>query len=281
MVGMGMMMNRVIGWSALLAMTTPTPLAAQVAGAPAPAPADASASMPASSPGYVLGDGDVVEVTVLASADYKARVAVEPDGTVVLPLIGRVVARGQSLTALRDTVSKRLTAGGYFVRPEVSVLLVTASSRFATVLGEVSTPGIIPLDRSYRLSEIVARAGGIKGVGADTVTLTTADGQSRDYQLSALATAAGSADPVVGAGDKVFVAPAKTFYIYGQVNQPGTYPIDADLTIRRALARGGGLTALGSEGKVKLFRGDTQVKKVSLDQKVEPGDTIVVGERFF
>lgn len=250
----------------------------------APGQAVTTSAPPAAAPvsaGYVLGPGDTIDVLVAGSPDYKPRVTIEPDGTAVLPLVGRVGAAGQSLTAFRGTVASRLVSGGFFIHPEVSVTLVTATSRFATVLGEVGTPGLVPLDREYHLAELIARAGGIKGVGVDAITLTSADGTSRTFSMHALATAAGAGDPVVRAGDKVFVAPALVFYVSGAVMTPGTFPLDAaGLTVRQALGRAGGVSAIGSAKKVKLIRGNREVK-ADLNDKVQPGDTLTVGERFF
>jgi polysaccharide export outer membrane protein len=81
--------------------------------------------------------------------------------------------------------------------------------------------------------------------------------------------------------DKIFVAPPKTFHIYGQVNAPGSYPISHNMTIQMALARSGGLTALGSEKQIKLTRGDQEIKKPKLSEQIRPDDVLVVGERFF
>lgn len=263
------------GWLALL--TFAAPLAAQMPVAPV-APAAPQVSLV---DGYVLGPGDILEVSVLGREDFKPRVQVQTDGTIALPLIGTVVARNRTVLGLRDQIRQQLVGGGYFAKPEISIFIVTYASRYVTVLGEVGTPGVVPVDRVYRLSEIIARAGGVRSVGADTVTLTTEAGQSRELSINAIATGVGGEDPVVNPGDKVFVAPAKTFYIYGQVSAPGIYPIDPELSIRRALARGGGLTALGSEKRIELFRDGKKFKKVDLDEKIRPGDTIVVGERFF
>jgi len=270
---MGECMNKLCLALGVLATAIAVPAAAvgQAADTASPTP-------PAPVEGYILGPGDVIEVTIADSPDYKGHAPIEADGTVVLPLIGRVTAANLSLTRFRGDIRDLLIKGGYFVRPEVSVVLVTAASRYATVLGEVGSPGVVALDRVYHLSEVIARVGGTKS--ADTVTLTSPSGQSKDYSLSAIATAAGDGDPVVEPGAKIFVAAAKTFYIYGQVAQPGTFPIDPGLTVRQAIARGGGLTQLGSERKVKLFRANREMK-ASLDEKILPGDTVVVGERFF
>ena len=89
-------------------------------------------------------------------------------------------------------------------------------------------------------------------------------------------------DPVVRAGDKIYVPAAELFYIYGQVNAPGVYPIKGagPMTVRKALARGGGLGVSGSTGKIKLFR-DGEELKVKLDDVIRAGDVVVVGERTF
>jgi polysaccharide biosynthesis/export protein len=244
-----------------------------------PIAASAQQSPISLSGGYVLGPSDVIEVSVLGRDDYKTRVQVQADGTIALPLIGTVTAANVTVTQLRDEVKRRLIAGGFFSKPEVSVTLTSGVSRYVVVLGEVGSPGVLPIEREYRLSEIVARAGGLRGAGVDIVTLTPPGGTPSEYSIQAIATGA-AADPAVDAGAKVFVAPAKLFYIYGQIGNPGSYAIDSGMTVRRALARGGGLTSIGSENKVKLYRGDS-VFKAKLDEPLQPGDTVVVGERFF
>jgi polysaccharide export outer membrane protein len=243
------------------------------------APASAAPTSPVSA-GYVLGAGDTVEVGVLDASEYKASVKIEQDGTVVLPLVGRVTAAGQSITQFRDSLRTRLISGGFFVKPEVSVTLVSATSRYATVLGEVGSPGLVPLDRDYHLSEIVARVGGLKGAGIDIITVTTADGTANTYSMRAAATGGGNADPLIKPGDKVFVAPPQVFYISGEVTTAGVYPVEAGMTVRQALARAGGLTATGSKRKVTLVRGNKEYK-IDLDEKIQSNDTISVGQRFF
>ena len=53
------------------------------------------------------------------------------------------------------------------------------------------------------------------------------------------------------------------------------------MTIRMAIARGGGVTENGSEKKVTLVRDGKEIKKVSLDDPVKVGDIIKIGERLF
>lgn len=230
-------------------------------------------------PPYVLGVGDVVETAVIGRTDFNAKTPVQEDGTVSLPFVGAVPAAGRSLLQLRDDLRARLMRGNILSDPVVTVSVATFASRYVTVLGQVNHPGVVPMDRAYRLSEIVARAGGANAA-ADTVVLTRPDGSSQSVSLRTIAAAPVSQDPPVDAGDKVFVAPPAAFYIYGAVNTPGVFPIERPMTVQMALARGGGLTALGSTKRVKLVRAGTEVK-VGLTEELRPDDVLIIGERFF
>lgn len=229
---------------------------------------------------YALGPGDVIDTAVLGRTDFTARVQVQEDGTVELPFIGTVPAGGRTVLQLRDDLRARLVDGGYLEKPAVSVTVATFASRHVTVLGQVNQPGVVPIDRAYRLSEIVARAGGASDQASDAILLTRPDGSTRALSLREIATTPLGGDPEVASGDKVFVAPPPAFYIYGAVNAPGSYALGRQMTVRMALARGGGLTALGSAKRVKLVREGAETK-ASLDEALRPDDVLVIGERFF
>lgn len=53
------------------------------------------------------------------------------------------------------------------------------------------------------------------------------------------------------------------------------------MTVRQAIARGGGLTQLGTEKRIKLIRGGQEMKGVALEMPVTAEDVVVVGERYF
>lgn len=253
-------------------------------GVAAPAPVAAAApetSTVTLSDGYVLGVGDVVEVTVLGREEFRSRVQVQTDGTIALPFISSVNAANRTVLQLRDEVQQRLVAGGFYAAPVVAVNMVTYASRYVVVLGEVATPGLVPIDRSYRMSEIMARVGGIRPTGSQDIILRRATGEEIKLNMLAIATGGPEQDPVANPGDKIFVAKAEAYYIYGQVAAPGAYPVEADMTLRMALARGGGLTSLGSEKRIKVIRNGVEMKRFPLGDKIRPDDVVVVGERYF
>ncbi len=247
----------------------------------AEAPASAAPAIPAADRTYILGPADVLEVDVLGREDYRTRARIGEDGTIQLPYLGSVTAANKTITQLANDVAAALEKGGFFAHPILSIEIVSYASRYVTVLGEVGTPGLIPVDRPYRLSEILARVGGVKDDGADYVVLRSDTGQPRQLSISALATGDPAQDPFVSPGDKIFAPKADIFYISGQVKSPGAYAVVPGMTVRMAIARGGGLTDEGSEGKVKVTRPGQRSESGKLEAKVEPGDVIVIGERLF
>lgn len=238
------------------------------------APASALAS-------YVLGPDDVIEVSVLGRTDFTTRGRISADGTIQLPYLGVVTAGKKTARELTDGVAQSLEAGGYFAKPIVKVDIVSYASRYIVVLGDVRTPGLVPIDRSYRLSEIIARVGGVADGGADYVVLRSETGGEQHFKIADLATGDASQDPAVAAGDKVFVPHAELFFISGQVKAPGAFALTSGMTLRMAIGRAGGLTDAGSEGHIKVTRKGRVLPKLKLDDSLEPGDVIVVGEGLF
>ena len=262
---------------------TPTPASTP---SPAPAPKAMSSVAPPSGDAatdqtYILGAADVIEVSVLGRNEYTTRSRIAEDGTIQLQYLGTVQAASRTAAQLSDQVAAGLEKGGYFASPIVRVDIVSYASRYVTVLGAVTTPGLVPVDRAYHLSEIVARVGGIKENGADYIILRPKSGAERRILISTLATGAATDDPFVSPGDKIYSPPADLVYITGQVKSPGAFPIIQDMTVRMGLSRAGGLTDSGSEKKISVTRKGVKLNRVELDSKIEPGDVIVIGERLF
>jgi protein involved in polysaccharide export with SLBB domain len=76
----------------------------------------------------------------------------------------------------------------------------------------------------------------------------------------------------------------RPFYILGEVNKPGNYPFVAGLTVLNAVATASGFTYRANTHRV-FIKGDTEAKEhavtITAATRVQPGDTIRVGERYF
>ena len=76
----------------------------------------------------------------------------------------------------------------------------------------------------------------------------------------------------------------RPFYIYGQVNKPGSYPYVSGMTVRQAIALAGGYTRRASEEPVSITRSAPEELldiEANLKTVVLPGDTIEVFRRLF
>lgn len=265
------------------AHAAPAPKAAAEAPKSAPAAARPGAAPAAENAlqTYILGEADVIEVSVLGRADFDVKGRIGEDGTIRVPYLGAVKAADKTAVQFADELGKALETGGYYAHPIVKVDIMSYGSRYVTVLGQVTTPGLIPVDRAYRLSEIVARVGGVKESGAPYVIFTPLHGQQRHIPIKDLATGDLNGDPYVSPGDKIYAPEAELFYVSGQVKSPGAFGILPDLTFRMALSRAGGVTDSGSDKNIAVTRAGKKLGHVDLDSKVMPGDVILVPERLF
>lgn len=260
-------------------------LSAQTPATQAP-PSSTNATSPpsgiadATSSAYMLGRDDVVEVGLLGQSGFSGRTRVQADGTIQLPLIGKIPVADRTTAEVSEAVRKALVDGQFFTDPVVTVEVVGYASRYVTVLGAVGSPGLIPINRPYRLSEILARVGGVRDGSAEVLVVRSDNGDEKRYAIRDLATGGDTQDPHVRAGDKIYAPMAETFYMSGKVNSPGALTLVGETTVRVAIARAGGLAESGSDKKVTVTRGGKKTK-LGLDDKVEPGDVIEVGERLF
>jgi len=82
----------------------------------------------------------------------------------------------------------------------------------------------------------------------------------------------------------VEVASRRPFYVVGEVQKPGSYPYVTDMNVLNAIATAGGQTYRANMGRFYIKRQvDGQVVRVSATQesRLQPGDTVVVRERYF
>lgn len=76
----------------------------------------------------------------------------------------------------------------------------------------------------------------------------------------------------------------RPFFITGEVRDPGSYPYQPGLTIRRAIALAGGLTERASINRMTIIReaSSSQVpERVEMKDLVMPGDSVTIGQGWF
>ena len=168
------------------------------------------------------------------------------------------------------------------------ILLLKNLGNQVSFLGQVGRPGRFPLETfNTRLSEMLAIAGGIAPSGADVAIVTgVRNGEAfrKEIDISAMFLDKSPQDDIVMAGgDMVFVPKQPMFYIYGEVQRPGSYRVERNMTVRQALVQGGGLTPRGTARGIDVYRRGADGKSigVKLDDPVRPDDVLYMGESLF
>ncbi|MCZ7562784.1 MAG: SLBB domain-containing protein [Burkholderiales bacterium] len=167
--------------------------------------------------------------------------------------------KGVPALALERAIGQRLRDGGFVKQPQVTVVITQFKSIQVSVLGQVNRPGKFYLEQPRsKLSEVLALAGGITQLGHDIVTLVRQEGSAeKRVQVDVhtlLQQGDGTKDVPLANGDVIYVPRYPLFYIYGEVNRPGQYRIERDMTVQQALATGGGPTLRGTQRGMQLTR---------------------------
>ncbi|XZG69470.1 polysaccharide export protein EpsE [Chitinibacteraceae bacterium HSL-7] len=233
---------------------------------------------------YKLGSGDVLRVTVYDHPDLTTEVQVGGDGSIGFPLVGTLNVGGKTSNQAEKSIASALKSGGYIVRPNVNVLVTQYRARRVAVLGEVNQPGRYALDNEANLFDVLAMAGGINASGGDEIQIKRGDGVHQ-YRLSELVTAGQSNPLMVDGGDVVYVPRMQVFYVYGEVNRPGNFRLEPNMTVMQAISVAGGFNPRASKRSILVHRtqadGTVQEVEVKPTDKVADNDTIFVEESLF
>lgn len=241
-------------------------------------------------PDYTLGAGDTIRIQVFQNADLTLETRVSENGSITYPLVGVVQLGGLSIERAEKKIADALASGGFLQKPQVNIVLLQIRGNQVAVLGQVNRPGRFPLETANtRLSDMLAMAGGASAAGDDVaVVVGTRGGQlfRKQIDIPSIFLAEKLQDNIVlQGGDSIYVHRAPVFYVYGQVQRPGSFRVEREMTIMQALALGGGPTARGSEKRLRLHRtapGGTVNQLVpKLTDFIQANDVLFVDESLF
>ena len=235
---------------------------------------------------YRVGPGDLLKISTFGYNDLTADVRVSESGNITFPLIGQVAVEGLSTRDVETRIAQKLAEGNFIAKAQVSVLIAEYQSQRVSVMGQVAKPGQYPLEGSTRVLDLLARAGGISDEhGGDRAVLLRPNGTSQVIDLDALFGGDATQNPVVANGDTINVPRAPRFYIYGEVQKPGAYRLERNMTLSRAISASGGLTARGSERRAVVKRRDAAGRErtaaIESADAIREDDVLYVKESLF
>jgi len=238
---------------------------------------------------YKLGPGDSIRVQVYQNPDLSLDARVSESGVVNYPLIGPVQIGGVTISEAEQRIAQALQKGNILKQPQVTINLTQVRGNNVAVLGQVQKPGRFTMETTnMRVSEMLAAAGGVTPTGDEVAVITgTRNGQPfrKSVDIPSLLSGKSTDDIVVQPGDTIYVEKAPTFYIYGEAQRPGNYRVERGMTVMQAIAAGGGVTARGSQNRVRITRTGPDGKAVEISPRltdvVQAGDVLFVRESIF
>ena len=267
--------------------------------------------------GYIIGPEDLLEITVFEVPELSKAVRVEGDGTISLPLLGCLEAKGKTAGVLQKEIHEFLEEK-YLHDPQVSVFIKEYRSQKVFVVGAVTKPGGYPITKKVNtLIDFISRAEGLTEEAGFTLFLIRAGASSDStvYQISYQLKRGGAGmknPPIVvdlhqllergdqslnhylQPGDIINIPPALPFFVTGEVQKPGQFNLKRDFTVLQAVHHAGGLTNLSWPRSVRIVRRDEAGRKhrirVNLgklekgqteDVFIQGGDMVVVPKNHF
>jgi polysaccharide export outer membrane protein len=246
---------------------------------------------------YKVGNSDVLLVT-LTTTDLTGavppvvQVRVDRDGSVMLPLVGKVPVGGLEIEDAEAAIQKAFVPN--IIREMVvHAEMVSADATRVLVIGAVSIPGLVQLrNTESNLLFAIVQAGGVSELASGEVTLKRLRVPGEEVTLNLTTPeelkAALALNPLQD-GDivKVHTAQPNTIYAGGLVNVPSplVFPQGLPVTILQALAAAGGLRTdvFPREGTLIRRMADGQDVQVKLDLNriqvgKDPNITLAAGD---
>jgi len=267
----------------------------------------------ATASGYVIGDEDVLQISVWGNPELSVTVPVRPDGKISVPLLGDVQATGVTPQDLKIKLEEGLAK---FVKaPVVSVMVTVVNSFKVYVFGEgVSRPGIaaggaisaaggasssagvITLKKNTTLIQLLAQLGSLKNADLKNAYVLR-DGKKLPVDFVQLVTKGDiSHDIQLAANDVIYIPDNfdQRIRVTGAVRTPMILPYTEGMTTLDAVLSAGGFTEYASQNSVVVVRKEGDKNKnievrlrdvmygdVNKNLPLQPGDIVMVHSNIF
>ena len=237
--------------------------------------------------GYMLDVGDVLQVQLVGSKEFEEELVINPDGSISMPNIGKIVIAGLSLNDASQLIKSKVNLA--FISSEAFISLSQIRDVNILVTGNSVNPGIYTLTGNSNILHALSAAGGISEFGSlreinlirDNTIIETLD----LYDL--LVEGKYNLKKRLRSGDVVFVEAKKNIItIDGAVNRPAKYEAFDDQKLISIINYANGINLNADQENIsleRLFEGSLKTIPVPNDSyfeaiNVQNGDSIYIRE---
>ncbi|MGV8074285.1 MAG: polysaccharide biosynthesis/export family protein [Syntrophobacteraceae bacterium] len=237
---------------------------------------------------YILGEGDLLQISVYEASDLKTEVRVGARGLISLPLLGAVEVTGSTVREAEQKIED-LYRSKYIQDPHVNVFVKEHVSSKISVLGAVKKPGTFDHLTRQKILDVLAMAEGLTEKAGRVVQLRRPSEDPNDPNIffvdldEIVVKGRTELNIEVKRGDSIYVPDAGTVYVDGAVKKPGNYPVTPQMSVREAIAAAGGFSSIAHERSVKLIRlseqGTKEVVQVNLEDSGKDTKSVEIRDR--
>jgi polysaccharide export outer membrane protein len=252
---------------------------------------------------YKIGAQDLLEITVFELPELNQTVRVSEDGSISIPLLGRVDIEGLT----KDDLEKKLASlleEKYLKKARVTIFIREYQSKRAAIIGAVIKPGIYELIGRMTVLQLISKAGGLTERASNEMFVL------REARNGVRARIAIDLDDLINNGNQKLDIPLQAndtvnipidqminIFVFGEVRNPGALQVKMSkkTTLLQAIAQAGGPTEgaarsgitikrkdrkTGKEIKIKVNMKDI-IKGKRPDIELREGDVVFVPESIF
>lgn len=202
-----------------------------------------------------LGAGDLIQVSVYNVPELDTKLRVSTTGEIYLPLIDYVHVAGLTLDEAEAVIERRLDRGGFVKSPHVQIFVQEYNSAGASVLGEVTKPGVYPILGDQKLFSLISTAGGLTDRAGKSITVTHPDQPPVTVPISHNIEDHPGSNITVLPGDIVTIRRADIVYVVGEVNRPSGFLMDSGhISVLQAIALAGGTNSTAKLNAARIVR---------------------------
>lgn len=255
---------------------------------------------------YVIGDEDVLSVSVWGNPELSVRVPVRPDGMISVPLVGDVKAAGTTARQLKSFLEKKYA--GYVKDPVVSVVVTDINSFVVYVFGggasqpasegaaAGSPSGAFTLRRNTTLLQLLSKIGSLANADLEKARVIR-DGKELKTDFYRLFVKGDvSQDLELKPNDFIYIPGdlENRIRVVGAVKNPCLIPYSENMTALDAVLAAGGFTDYASQNNVIVERKENKNIKslkarlkdvmdgeLSKNVQLKPGDMVIVKKSIF
>jgi len=234
----------------------------------------------------VLGIGDEITLSEIDVEEFNSKsFQVATDGSIGLPLVGRLQAVGMSVSEFETALDEKLRR--YVKDPHATITSIKYHGRTVSVFGSVNTPGAYQITEPKSLLEVLSLAGGLKVDAGSWLLLTRKDQYGKLPENPTVTFSAGvsearipitpllaGTDPtlnlIVLPNDVVMVAKAEMVYAVGELKKQGGFVLGdhEQLSVLKLLSLAEGLETMAAPGQAKIIHETAGVRtETPLDVK--------------